>query len=166
MPVHTPVSQRAAAPATTPAGAGANAPAAGCANAPAGAHDTTALAVVRAAAHAGEVIHVEHIPGQDGTTTNWPDSVRPEVAEALAATGIRRPWTHQAEAAALARDGRNVILATRAASGKSAGYLAAALSAILDGGTALYIAPTKALAADQLKAVRELKVPGIRAACH
>ena len=52
--------------------------------------------------------------------------------------------------------GRHVIIATRAASGKSAGYLAAALSEVLDGGTVLYIAPTKALAADQLKSVRDL----------
>ena len=64
---------------------------------------------------------------------------------------------------ALARAGRHVIIATRAASGKSAGYLAAALSEVLDGGTALYIAPTKALAADQLKAVRDLGLPGVRA---
>jgi DEAD/DEAH box helicase domain-containing protein len=88
------------------------------------------------------------------------------VAAALAARGIASPWTHQAQAAALARSGRNVIIATRAASGKSAGYLAAALSEILDGGTALYIAPTKALAADQLKAVRDLGVPGVRATCY
>jgi DEAD/DEAH box helicase domain-containing protein len=92
--------------------------------------------------------------------------VRPDVAEALAARGVHAPWTHQAEAAALARAGRNVIIATPAASGKSAAYLAAALSAVADGGTALYIAPTKALAADQLRVVRELGVPGVRAACH
>ena len=88
------------------------------------------------------------------------------MAAALAARGIASPWTHQAQAAALARSGRNVIIATRAASGKSAGYLAAALSEVLDGGTALYIAPTKALAADQLKAVRDLGVPGVRATCY
>jgi DEAD/DEAH box helicase domain-containing protein len=88
------------------------------------------------------------------------------VAAALRARGIAAPWTHQAEAAALARSGRHVIIATRAASGKSAGYLAAALSEVLDGGTALYIAPTKALAADQLKAVRDLGVRGVRATCY
>jgi DEAD/DEAH box helicase domain-containing protein len=80
--------------------------------------------------------------------------------------GIASPWTHQAQAAALALDGCHVILATRAASGKSAGYLAAALSEVLGGGTVLYLAPTKALAADQLKAVRDLGVPGIRATCY
>ena len=59
-----------------------------------------------------------------------------------------------------------MIIATRAASGKSAGYLAAALSEVLDGGTVLYIAPTKALAADQLQSVRDLGVPGVRATCY
>jgi DEAD/DEAH box helicase domain-containing protein len=128
--------------------------------------DSVALEVLRAAQRAGELVHLHHIPGRDGQTTSWPESVRPEVIGALAGQGIAAPWTHQAEAAALARDGRHVILATQAASGKSAGYLAAALSAVVDGGTALYIAPTKALAADQLRAVRALGVPGVRAACH
>ncbi len=125
--------------------------------------DSTALTVLRALARAGEVVHIEHIPGQAGSTATWPDSVRPEVAAALAASGVRQPWTHQAQAAALAGSGRNVIIATRAASGKSAGYLEAALSAVTNGGTALYISPTKALAADQLRVVRELGVPGVRA---
>ena len=88
------------------------------------------------------------------------------MTEALAASGIEAPWTHQAQAAGLSRAGQNVIIATRAASGKSAGYLAAALSEVLDGGTVLYIAPTKALAADQLQSVRALGVPGVRATCY
>jgi DEAD/DEAH box helicase domain-containing protein len=125
-----------------------------------------ALAVLRAAQHAGELVHLEHIPGRAGQTTSWGQSVRPEVVDALAAAGIEAPWTHQAQAAALARDGQNVIIATRAASGKSAGYLAAALSEVLDGGTVLYIAPTKALAADQLQAVRALGLHGVRATCY
>src|ERR1700722_2951228 len=128
--------------------------------------DNSALAVLGAAQHAGELVHLEHIPGQQGQPTSWPESVRPDVAAALDARGIASPWTHQASAAALARAGSHVILATRAASGKSAGYLAAALSEVLDGGTVLYIAPTKALAADQLKAVCDLAVPGVRATCY
>src|SRR5262249_17955553 len=128
--------------------------------------DGPALKVVRASARAGEIVHVEHMPGRGGSTANWPDSVRPEVAAALAARGVRYPWAHQAQAAALAGGGRDVIIATRAASGKSAGYLAAALSEVVGGGTALYIAPTKALAADQSRLVPALAVPGVRVACH
>src|SRR5512146_1240058 len=128
--------------------------------------DAAALAVLRAAQRAGELVHLEQIPGQEGRPTSWPESVRAEVADALAGRGIAAPWTHQAQAAALARAGRHVILATRAASGKSAGYLAAALSEVLDGGTVLYIAPTKALAADQLKSVCDLGLRGVRATCY
>src|SRR3984885_7120314 len=128
--------------------------------------DNSALAVLGAAQRAGELVHLEHIPGQQGQPTSWPESVRPDVAAALGARGIASPWTHQAQAAALAPSGRNVIIATRAASGKSAGYLAAAMSELLDGGPALYISPTKALAADQLKAVRDLGVRGVRATCY
>ncbi|TVZ00088.1 DUF1998 domain-containing protein [Trebonia kvetii] len=128
--------------------------------------DAHALAVLRAAQRAGELVHLEVIPGQQGRPTSWPESVRPEVAAALAGRGIAAPWTHQAQAAALARAGSHVILATRAASGKSAGYLAAALSEVLDGGTVLYISPTKALAADQLKSVCDLGLRGVRATCY
>src|SRR3984885_15023466 len=125
-----------------------------------------ALEVLRAAQRAGELVHLTHIPGQAGRTTFWPETIRSEGTAAPAARGITAPWTHQSEAAGLVRAGQSVILATRAASGKSAGYLAAALSEILGGGTVLYIAPTKALAADQLKAVRDLRVPGVRATCY
>ncbi len=129
-------------------------------------NECVALEVLRGSQRAGELVHLEYIPGQEGRTTSWPGSVRPDVAAALAARGVAAPWTHQAVAADLARSGRNVIIATRAASGKSASYLAAALSEVLDGGTALYVTPTKALAADQLAAVRSLGLPGVRATCY
>jgi DEAD/DEAH box helicase domain-containing protein len=128
--------------------------------------ENVALDILRGSQRAGELVHLEYIPGEDGRTTSWPDSIRPDVAAALAARGVTAPWTHQAQAAGLARAGQNVIIATRAASGKSAGYLAAALSEVLDGGTVLYIAPTKALAADQLAAIRGLGLPGVRATCY
>ena len=53
-----------------------------------------------------------------------------------------------------------MIIATGTASGKSLGYLLPALTGILEGGTALYIAPTRALAADQLRLVQALRIPG------
>lgn len=124
------------------------------------------LSVVLAAQRAGQVVHVEHLPGAEGKQVAWPDWVTADVAIGFARNGIHRPWSHQAQAADLAWAGQDVIIATRAASGKSVGYLAPALTAIAAGGTALYIAPTKALAADQLAAVQSLAVPGVRAACY
>ena len=80
------------------------------------------------------------------------------------ARGIRAPWSHQAHAADHAQAGRNVIISTAAASGKSLGYLLPALTAVLAGDTVLYVTPTKALAADQLAAIRALGLPGVQAA--
>nr|WP_286157445.1 DEAD/DEAH box helicase [Streptosporangium nondiastaticum] len=103
--------------------------------------------------------------------------MRPEVVEAVRAAGIERPWAHQALTAAHALRGESVVVATGTASGKSLAYLAPVLSALLDGSeapngrgaTALYLAPTKALAADQRRAVRALAEPlgkGVRPAVY
>ena len=113
---------------------------------------------------AGRPVHVEHIPARDGRQVPWPSSVPAPVAEAFAARGIRAPWCHQALAADHAQAGRNVIISTAAASGKSLGYLLPALSAVLAGDTVLYVTPTKALAADQLRSIRALGLPGVQAA--
>ncbi len=105
-----------------------------------------------------------------GRTGRWPDWVDPLVRERYEACGIAAPWLHQVEAATLAWNGRSVIVATGTASGKSMAYLLPALSAARAGrrrgGTTLYISPTKALAADQLRAVDELGVPDVVATTY
>ena len=66
------------------------------------------------------------------------------------------------------------MLSTGTASGKSLGYLLPALSDVVDGSlapngrgaTALYLAPTKALAHDQLDRLDRLALPGLRAAAY
>src|SRR5205807_1344787 len=63
-----------------------------------------------------------------------------------------------------AHRGSNVIIATPAASGKSLGYLLPALTAVLAGSTVLYLAPTRALAADQVRAIQGLGIAGVTAA--
>lgn len=86
---------------------------------------------------------------------------------AIGQAGIDHPWTHQAAAAEHALDGESVVISTGTASGKSLAYLAPVLSTLLDGShapngrgtTALYLAPTKALAADQRRSVKALATP-------
>ncbi|WP_231619022.1 DEAD/DEAH box helicase, partial [Nonomuraea sp. SBT364] len=58
-----------------------------------------------------------------------------------------------------------MIISTGTASGKSLAYLTPAVSSCLDGGTVLYLTPTKALAADQLRGIRDLRITQVRAAC-
>src|SRR5215469_16869618 len=108
-----------------------------------------ALAILRRGASSGRLTHIERLPARQGVRAPWPEWVPPGLVAAFGRAGVSEPWTHQAAAADLARAGRHVILATGTASGKSIGYLAPALTAIGEGATALYLAPTRALAADQ-----------------
>ena len=132
--------------------------------APGAGTENRALGILLDDARAGRPVHVEHIPARPGREAPWPPWVPAEVIGAFAARGIRAPWSHQALAADHAQAGRNVIISTAAASGKSLGYLLPALAAVLAGDTVLYITPTRALAADQLASIRSLGLPGVQAA--
>ena len=148
-----------------PAVPGAGAAASAAAASTAVASTTGAIQRILAeGARSGRLTHVEEIPGRPGELGAWPDWVPPVLATALGRAGVTAPWVHQATAAGHAHAGRNVIISTGTASGKSVGYLLPALAAALDGGTVLYIAPTRALAADQLRLVKSLEVPGVRPA--
>src|SRR5579875_2069520 len=126
--------------------------------------DQPAARILREGTRNGCITHLERIPGRAGQAVPWPDWVPAELVDRFASSGITSPWAHQAQAASHAWAGRNVIVATPAASGKSVSYLTPSLSAVLGGGTVLYLTPTKALAADQLRAVRALRLPGVKAA--
>jgi DEAD/DEAH box helicase domain-containing protein len=120
--------------------------------------------MLRRGARTGRLVHAQEIPARAGERGSWPGWVPASVTEALGRAGVQRPWAHQAAAAELAHQGRSVIISTPAASGKSLCYLLPALTAVLRGGTVLYIAPTRALAADQLAAVTALGIPRVFAA--
>ena len=132
------------------------------------------LAVLTARSRAERLLHVEHVPARSAQLAEWPATIAPAVLSAFLAAGMARPWSHQRAAIDLADAGRHVVLATGTASGKSLGYLAPVLSAACEGAatpggrgaTAIYLAPTKALAADQLARIEALAVPGVRAATY
>ena len=114
----------------------------------------------------GPLRHVAHLPSRAGQQVDWPEWVPSPLRDAFGARGIARPWSHQAEAAQLAYAGHDVVVATGTASGKSLVYQLPVLARFLEDrrATALYLSPTKALAADQLRAVQELQLPDIRPA--
>ncbi len=112
------------------------------------------------------VTHVADLPGRAARYAEWPKWVDPAVIAALRDCGVSAPWAHQAEAASHAYEGRHVVISTGTASGKSLAYQLPVLSRLAAGekANALYLSPTKALGADQLRAVSSLDVPGVRAA--
>jgi DEAD/DEAH box helicase domain-containing protein len=108
--------------------------------------------------------HAIRLPPRPGRPVPWPEWVPENVVRALRDTGVEAPWSHQAEGAALAHAGRDVVVATGTASGKSLVYQLPVLARFAEDprATALYLSPTKALAADQLRALSALGVPDVR----
>ena len=108
------------------------------------------------------------LPGRSGRIAQWPQWVSPAVVDAWARQGVERPWIHQREAMDALREGRDIVLATGTGSGKSLAAWTPILSDLVEAEdssrisaihrrpTALYLAPTKALAADQLVSLMAL----------
>jgi DEAD/DEAH box helicase domain-containing protein len=106
----------------------------------------------------GWVTAVRAIPARAAVHAPWPEPIDPRLRAALEARGIAQLYSHQAAALDHALAGRNVVVTTPTASGKTLCYNAPVLSSILqDPSTrALYLFPTKALAQDQLAELHEL----------
>lgn len=117
---------------------------------------------------ADPVTHVSEQPAREARHAEWPSWAGEDVVAALRSSGVEKPWTHQIEAASLAASGHHVVLSTGTASGKSLGYQLPVLSALAADrrACALYLSPTKALGADQLRTVTALDLPDIRAASY
>ena len=108
------------------------------------------------------------LPGRPERIADWPQWVCPALMDAWARRGVKRPWIHQREAMDALREGRDVVLATGTGSGKSLAAWTPILSDLVEAEdssrisaihrrpSALYLAPTKALAADQLASLMSL----------
>ncbi len=88
----------------------------------------------------------------------WPDGLDPRLVNALRGRGFEALYTHQAAAIESVRAGRNVCVVTPTASGKTLCYNLPVIDAVArdEAARALYLFPTKALAADQLVELRAL----------
>src|SRR5271163_1246990 len=118
-----------------------------------------ALEELAARDQTGDVLTaLQHIPARAAEYAPMPEWVRPELAAAYAAKGVTQPYTHQAEAAESVHAGRNTVVVTPTASGKTLCYNLPILNAILEDTDtrALYLFPTKALAQDQLAELYDL----------
>jgi len=114
------------------------------------------------------LVHLRELPARTTEPGPFPEDVPEILVDRLGLIGVTGLYGHQRTALDLVRSGRNVIVATGTASGKTLVYnLAFAAEAVGDPKcTALYLFPTKALARDQLRQIRELKLPQLRAAVY
>ena len=117
----------------------------------------------------GELVHMETVAARSARFASLssvgvevPGPVRSGLGLDLSAL-----WSHQVDAIGQVMAGRNVVVATGTASGKSLCYqLPIALATASEGRrahapTSLLLFPTKALAQDQLRALGALGVPGL-----
>ncbi|WP_457637214.1 DEAD/DEAH box helicase [Oceanithermus sp.] len=94
--------------------------------------------------YAGQISYHRLLPATPPQTVAYRGAFKP----VLASWGIA-PYAHQAEAFELLEAGRNVVMATPTASGKSLVFQAPVVAAMQNEETSLFIYPTKALARDQ-----------------
>lgn len=136
-----------------------------------------------------QVRHRRRLSARAAQHADWPDWVPAAILDAVRSRGIERPWSHQVQVADAAYAGHPVAVTTGTASGKTLGYLLPVMAATYGGAaatapvpvtartrmrsellrpkrphTALYLAPTKALAHDQLRVAGEFGLADWRVA--
>jgi DEAD/DEAH box helicase domain-containing protein len=101
---------------------------------------------------------VRHIPAREARFAPMPEWVRAELVAAYSDKGVSQLYSHQGAAAAAVHAGRNAVVVTPTASGKTVCYNLPVLNAVLENADtrALYLFPTKALAQDQLSELHDL----------
>mgnify|MGYP001106952019 CR=1 FL=1 len=111
--------------------------------------------------YSGQMAHIEHIPRRQAKCAELDQPLEAGLRDCLGEHELLPFYTHQAEAITCAREGRNVMVATSSASGKTLCYNVPVMEAILTEprSCALYLFPTKALAQDQLRSLKELFYP-------
>ncbi|MFX0025096.1 MAG: DEAD/DEAH box helicase [Candidatus Hermodarchaeota archaeon] len=105
----------------------------------------------------GQICHIEHIPELKARYDNLIKPLKRRLERWLDANNIKL-WRHQAEAINYIREGRNTVIVTSTASGKSLCYNLCVLNSILNNekATAIYVFPTKALARDQYEVLKKI----------
>ncbi len=112
---------------------------------------------------------IHHQPARAAAFAQFPETLNPLLRSALAARGIESLYSHQAAAVEHALAGKNTVVVTPTASGKTLCYNLPVVHSILANpvARALYLFPTKALAEDQRLEMQRLnEAVGGAIACH
>lgn len=94
----------------------------------------------------------ETVPPKKGSYSSIPADISDKLKHALSESGIFELYKHQAEAISFVRAGRNTVIVTPTASGKTLCYNIPVMDEFIKDSSmrALYLFPTKALSQDQL----------------
>ena len=101
---------------------------------------------------AAEIASHTVLNSQSGEFEDFPSNLHPKLAEALRTSGLRRLYSHQAEAFESIRRNQDTVLVSRTASGKTLSFLLPILHEYLHADAPFGVAllyPTKALSRDQ-----------------
>ena len=114
--------------------------------------------IKRMSSYKKQIVHIERIPSKEANFGEL-EKPLPENIQACLLNRKIKFYAHQAEAINKTRQGKNVVIATPTASGKTLAFNIPVLEALTNDkkATALYLYPTKALTNDQLKVLRELE---------
>jgi len=101
---------------------------------------------------------VRHFPARAAQWAPFPAWVHPDLRAAYNVKGIDKLYSHQAAAAEAVHEGKDIVIVTPTASGKTLCYNLPVINAILENSDtrAMYLFPTKALAQDQFTEIRDL----------
>ena len=107
---------------------------------------------------ADRIFHHEILPARPPVFQDYPESIPSILVEALLKRSITKPYSHQASAWEQLSQGKNVVVITPTASGKTLCYNVPVVRSILQDSNsrALYLFPTKALSQDQLAELQTL----------
>lgn len=102
------------------------------------------------------IIYNKLIPSREAEYVEYPNKLSGDLSDYLATSGIKSLYCHQAEMFTKAIEGKNVVITTSTASGKTLSFILPVIQEILENplARAIFIYPTKALASDQYRAIK------------
>ena len=108
-----------------------------------------------------QIVHVQQLPERSPMHQEVKGGLHQAVEHVLGNTGIEQLYSHQATAIERIRDGKNIVIVTGTASGKTLCYTIPVIESLLQDSkaTMLFIYPTKALAQDQLRGLGLFQEP-------
>ena len=100
----------------------------------------------------GGITAIRRFPAREAQTAPFPPGLPSRLIDVLKARGFNSLYTHQAKSFTLAGEGKNLVIVTPTASGKTLCYNLPILNELIANpqSRALYLFPTKALSQDQL----------------